>query len=99
MIPSWGFNLSATEVSRNDAHNLRLRFESAILAVMSSAEEPFEPYPQIDCIDCGGRAFLLTHPREEDPRWLPGDIVAYRCEDCLDRWDLVLPEDEEFPDF
>ena len=99
MIPRWGFNLSATEVSRNDAHNLRLRFESAILAVMSSAEEPFEPYPQIDCIDCGGRAFLLTHPREEDPRWLPGDIVAYRCEDCLDRWDLVLPEDEEFPDF
>jgi len=99
VIPRWGFNLSATEVSRNDAHNLRLRFESAILAVMSSAEEPFEPYPQIDCIDCGGRAFLLTHPREEDPRWLPGDIVAYRCEDCLDRWDLVLPEDEEFPDF
>lgn len=98
MIPRWGFNLSATEVSRNDAHNLRLRFESAILAVMSSAEEPFEPYPQIDCIDCGGRAFLLTHPREEGPRWLPGDIVAYRCEDCLDRWDLVLPEDEEFPD-
>ena len=68
MVPRWGFNLSATEVSRNDAHNLRLRFESAILAVMSSAEEPFEPYPQIDCIDCGGR-------------------------------DLVLPEDEEFPDF
>ena len=99
MVPPWGFNLSATEVSRNDAHNLRLRFESAILAVMSSAEEPFEPYPQIDCIDCGGRAFLLTHPREEGPRWLPGDIVAYRCEDCLDRWDLVLPEDEEFPDF
>ena len=98
MIPRWGFNLSATEVSRNDAHNLRLRFESAILAVMSSAEEHFEPYPQIDCIDCGGRAFLLTHPREEGPRWLPGDIVAYRCEDCLDRWDLVLPEDEEFPD-
>lgn len=99
MVPRWGFNLSSTEVSRNDAHNLRLRFESAILAVMSSAEEPFEPYPQIDCIDCGGRAFLLTHPREEGPRWLPGDIVAYRCEDCLDRWDLVLPEDEEFPHF
>ena len=66
---------------------------------MSSAEDPFEPYPQIDCIDCGGRAFLLTHPREEGTRWLPGDIVAYRCEDCLDRWDLVLPEDEEFPHF
>jgi len=24
---------------------------------------------------------------------LPGDIVAYRCEDCRDRWDLVLPDD------
>jgi hypothetical protein len=34
----------------------------------------------------------LTHPRE-DGVWLPGDIVAYRCEDCLDRWDLVLPDD------
>jgi hypothetical protein len=27
--------------------------------------------------------------------WLPGDIVAYRCQDCLDRWDLVLDEDDE----
>jgi hypothetical protein len=52
-----------------------------------------EPEEQITCIDCGGRAFLLTPPRE-DRVWLPGDIVAYRCEDCLDRWDLVLPEDE-----
>ena len=25
--------------------------------------------------------------------WLPGDIVAYRCADCLDRWDIVLPDD------
>ena len=24
---------------------------------------------------------------------MPGDIVAYRCEDCLDRWDLVLDDD------
>jgi hypothetical protein len=40
----------------------------------------------------------LSAPRHDpedgsaDP-WEPGDIVAYRCEDCLDRWDLVL-EDE-----
>ena len=53
-----------------------------------------EPDPQIMCIDCGGRAFLLTAPRE-DGAWYPGDIVAYRCEDCLDRWDLVLGEDFE----
>lgn len=50
------------------------------------------PEPQIDCIDCGGRAFLLTHERE-DGLWEPGEFVSYRCEDCRDRWDLVLPED------
>lgn len=52
-----------------------------------------EPDPRITCIDCGGRSFLLTPPRE-DGEWYPGDIVAYRCEDCLDRWDLVLESDE-----
>jgi len=54
------------------------------------------PEPEIVCVDCGGRCFLLTHARE-DGEWLPGDIVAYRCEDCRDRWDLVLPDDEESP--
>jgi hypothetical protein len=37
---------------------------------------------------------LLTHPHE-DGIWLPGEIVAYRCEDCLDRWDLVLPDEPD----
>ncbi|MCB1000578.1 MAG: hypothetical protein R2713_00640 [Ilumatobacteraceae bacterium] len=49
------------------------------------------PEPEIVCVDCGGRCFLLTHP-PEDGIWEPGDIVAYRCEDCRDRWDLVLPD-------
>jgi hypothetical protein len=53
-----------------------------------------EPDPEITCIDCGGRAFLLTPPRE-DGAWYPGDVVAYRCEDCLDRWDLVLGEADD----
>ena len=48
----------------------------------------------IVCVDCGGRCHLLTQPRE-DGVWLPGDYVAYRCEDCLDRWDLVLPDEGE----
>ena len=58
-----------------------------------------EPDPVITCIDCGGRAHLLSR-RDVDPedpgasQWEPGDIVAYRCEDCLDRWDLVLEDDE-----
>jgi hypothetical protein len=61
-----------------------------------------EPAPIITCIDCGGRAHLLTAPHV-DPEdgsaepWEPGDIVAYRCADCLDRWDLVL-EDDDFDD-
>jgi len=53
-----------------------------------------EPDPTITCIDCGGVAHLLSYP-PEDGCWEPGDFVAYRCEDCLDRWDLVLPDDDE----
>jgi hypothetical protein len=56
-----------------------------------------EPSPEITCIDCGGRAFLITPPRE-DAVWYPGDVVAYRCQDCLDRWDLVLDDDEDDAD-
>jgi hypothetical protein len=52
------------------------------------------PSPEIICIDCGARAFLITPPRE-DGVWLVGDVVAYRCQDCLDRWDLVLDEDDD----
>jgi hypothetical protein len=57
-----------------------------------------QPDQVITCVDCGGRAHLLTPPRVdvEDAgadEWLPGDIVSYRCEDCLDRWDVVLDDD------
>jgi hypothetical protein len=55
----------------------------------------WEPEPVIDCIDCRGRAHLLTLP-PEDGLWEAGEVVAYRCEDCRDRWDLVLPEDPEY---
>lgn len=34
-------------------------------------------------------------PADDPPR--PGDIVVYRCEDCLDRWDIVV-DDEGVPD-
>jgi hypothetical protein len=50
-----------------------------------------EPTPLIVCVDCGGRCHLLTAARE-DGEWYVGDVVAYRCEDCLDRWDLVLED-------
>ena len=53
-----------------------------------------EPERVIDCIDCGGRAHLLTTwPDDDPPR--PGDVMSYRCADCRDRWDLVLPEEED----
>lgn len=48
---------------------------------------------EIVCVDCGGRCHLLSHEPPEG--WEPGDVVAYRCEDCLDRWDLVLPTDDD----
>lgn len=51
------------------------------------------PDQTITCIDCGGRASLLT-PEPPSGVWEEGDIVAYRCRDCLDRWDLVLGEPE-----
>ncbi|MCZ7629241.1 MAG: hypothetical protein M5U19_09320 [Microthrixaceae bacterium] len=48
----------------------------------------------ITCVDCGGRCGLLTTPdRDHDGHPIPfraGDVVAYRCSDCLDRWDIVL---------
>jgi hypothetical protein len=47
----------------------------------------------ITCVDCGGRAHLLsTEP--EIGGWQPGDLLVYRCEDCLDRWDVLVGEDE-----
>lgn len=53
----------------------------------------FEPESIILCIDCGGRAHLVQHADPESP-YTEGDIATYRCEDCLDRWDIVLEDDD-----
>ena len=45
---------------------------------------------EITCVDCGGRAHLLTIVTDEQPL-LPGQIATYRCSDCRDRWDIVVP--------
>jgi hypothetical protein len=52
------------------------------------------PADEIVCVDCGGRCFRLT-PDAEDGVWEIGEFVAYRCEDCLDRWDLELTDDDD----
>ena len=52
------------------------------------------PSPTITCVECGGRASLLQPVGPED-ELEPGDVVAYRCADCRERFDLVLTEDDE----
>ncbi len=49
----------------------------------------------IVCVDCGGECHRLTLEPEEG--FAPGAIVAYRCSDCLDRWDLVFDPEEACP--
>ena len=48
----------------------------------------------IDCIDCGGRCSVVQLWPDDDPPQ-PGDVVTYRCADCGDRWDLVVPDPGE----
>jgi DNA-directed RNA polymerase subunit RPC12/RpoP len=47
----------------------------------------------IVCVECGGVAYLLTVFPPDDPP-MPGDVVAYRCADCVDRFDLVVDADD-----
>jgi hypothetical protein len=56
----------------------------------------FEPETVIDCIDCGGQCHLLTPPPELG--WMPGELLVYRCADCNDRWDLVVPDEPDDAD-
>jgi hypothetical protein len=53
----------------------------------------FEVPDTIVCVDCGGVCHRLTHPPPDEP-FAPGDLVAYRCEDCLDRWDVEMSDDD-----
>lgn len=50
---------------------------------------------EIRCVECGGVCQRLTHRPEDDP-FQPGDVIAYRCPDCLERFDMVI--DQEDPD-
>jgi hypothetical protein len=46
----------------------------------------------ITCVECGAEAGRLTRPPEGEG-FFPGDVVAYVCPDCGQRFDLVF-EDE-----
>lgn len=51
----------------------------------------------IVCVDCGGRAHLVQAVTAESPVAI-GDFLTYRCEDCLDRWDLEVVEEDLLPE-
>ena len=50
----------------------------------------------ITCVDCLSTCHRLGHPPHEG--YQPGDVVAYRCEACMDRWDIVLEAEDMDPD-
>lgn len=59
---------------------------------MSAADDdPVAPPATIVCVDCLGTCHLISF--EPDDGWERGQVVAYRCSDCLDRWDLVWDEE------
>lgn len=43
------------------------------------------------CIDCGGTAHLITF-LPEDGEIEPGTPLAYRCSDCMERFDVIWEE-------
>jgi hypothetical protein len=47
---------------------------------------------RIICVDCGGECGRLT--LDPELGWAVGDIVAYRCVDCVDVWYLELEADD-----
>lgn len=45
------------------------------------------------CVDCGGTCHRLPFVTPEFG-WQLGDVVTYRCSDCLDMWYLEVHEDD-----
>lgn len=51
---------------------------------------------EFTCVDCGGVASRIGYlPPDEEPE--PGIVVAYRCADCLERFDVVIEDDDVLP--
>ena len=46
------------------------------------------PPEHIVCVECGGRAHLLSYLPPDD-HLDPDSAVAYRCADCMERFDLI----------
>ncbi len=55
------------------------------------------PDAEIVCVDCGGNCYPLGWHAEDGPVE-SGTVIAYRCKDCLDRWDIVIENDNDRTD-
>ncbi len=47
----------------------------------------------IVCVECGGEARVLRADDPDDP-YAPGDVVAYRCVECWERFDVVVTDED-----
>lgn len=56
-----------------------------------------DPEPEIVCPDCGGTAHLVLPP-EPGEELEAGEVVTYRCEDCGERFDVVVTGEDVAPD-
>jgi hypothetical protein len=50
-----------------------------------------KPPPAIPCVDCDGTLHLLSLLPPDEPMEA-GLVVAYRCDSCMERFDLVWDE-------
>lgn len=48
---------------------------------------------EMACLECQGTAHRMSFPPDEG--FEPGDVVAYVCEDCGHRFDVVVPDEDE----
>ena len=48
---------------------------------------------RIDCMECGGHAYLAQALDPEMPVEA-GDVLVYLCGQCNQRWDVVVDEDD-----
>ena len=51
------------------------------------------PPMTILCVECGGVCHLLQ-PLDADEAAEAGDVHAYRCEECMERFDVVFEPEE-----
>jgi hypothetical protein len=48
---------------------------------------------RIDCMECGGTAYLAQPLADEDVV-VAGDVMTYICGECAQRWDVVVDDDD-----